>query len=207
MDSESVTEPLLVIEPQTHLKNYSIQAIEKLTVAGKRTVIGNETLIKASQTSIILPQKLPPIPPCENNALEYYALIWEEALNHPNIKIINGNLRVKSNEKLDSGTYFVNGNIRFYGGAFGPITLIAKGNVILHPNNQQLYPAQSNVLLISRGSIFIIGDTCNYRGNLCSLDSNITIQGRRQTFQNGGLSAQNITIKGTGNAFLPGRSD
>ena len=207
MDSDSATEPLLVIEHEPCLKNYSIQAIEKLTVAGKRTVLGRETLVKARKTAIKHPQKIPPIQTCESNALDNYALIWEEAPNQPNIKTINGDLRVNPNEKLDAGTYYVNGNIRFYGGAFGPITLIAKGNVILRPNNQQLHPAQSNVLLISRGCIVIIGNNCNYQGNICSLDSDITIQGRQQAFQNGSLSAQNIIIKGTGNAFLPGRTE
>ena len=204
MDKEFPTAPLLVIERIYKQHDYTIQALQKLQVAGKRTIIGSRAVLKAGNADLHTLQGVPDVQPCKSNALENYALVWQELPSQPGVKTIKGNLTVKDNEKLDAGTYFVDGNIRFYGGTFGPVTLVAKGNVILHPRKQTFVPAQSNVLLVARGGVYMIGKDCTYHGEICSLDSDIAIHGMRQTFQNGGLSAQNITIKGMGNNFLPG---
>ena len=204
MDKEFPTAPLLVIERVHKQHDYTLRALQKLRVAGKRTIIGSQTILKASNADLHMLQGVPNVQPCKSNELENFALIYQEAPMQPNVKTIKGNLTVRENEKLDAGTYFVDGNIRFYGGTFGPVTLVAKGNVILHPKKQSFTPAQSNVLLVARGGVFLIGTDCTFHGEICSLDSDIAIHGMRQTFQNGGLSAQNITIKGTGNNFLPG---
>ncbi|MDD4099036.1 MAG: hypothetical protein PHC30_09710, partial [Lentisphaeria bacterium] len=62
-------------------------------------------------------------------------------------------------------------------------------------------PAIGNALMISQKAVFLAGEETVYRGDICSLGPAIRVFGRRQHFLGIGLWAEDVTIKGTANAF------
>ncbi|MBO4512801.1 MAG: hypothetical protein J5746_08540 [Victivallales bacterium] len=188
-----------MIEMSVH-SEYMIKSLEKLRLAGLWNLYGDGCCIYAGKASVADEYKEVPVYKSWHNILERHRRLLprlEDKAIH-----CEGNLTVDKGWLLKSGIYHVKGDVRIYGKAAGPVTLVCDGKVILRGSGT-FEPCKENVLVLARKGVFVLGEGTTYKGELCSLESEVRILGDRLVFMKGGIFGRRIGVYGSNNAFLP----
>ena len=180
-------------------KDYVLHSLERLRLAGLWNIYGEDCRVFAGKASVAAPYKEVRVYPSRHNILERHRRLFA-SLRRSAVHC-EGNLIVEKGWVLKSGVYFVEGDVRFYGEAMGPITLICGGKAILRGRGEYV-PYEGDVLVLARKGIFVLGDEATYNGELCSLESEVRILGDWLTFLNGGIYGRRVGVYGSNNAFL-----
>ena len=178
---------------------YEIHSLGKLRLAGLWNIYGKGCRVFAGKASVAEPYKSIAINPSEHNMLERHRRLLSSM--QKNAFYCDGDLIVEKGFMLKSGIYYVTGDVRIYGGAMGPISLVCRGKAILRGCGEYA-PFAENVLVLARKGVFILGEEAKYEGELCSLESEVRILGSWLTFANGGIYGRRAGVYGSNNAFL-----
>ncbi len=188
-----------IVEMSVH-SEYMIKSLEKLRLAGLWNLYGGGCRIYAGKASVADAYKEVPVYKSWHNILERHRLLFPLLLDKA--ILCEGNLTVSRGWLLKGGIYYVKGDVRIYGKAAGPITLLCEGKVILRGSGT-FEPCRENVLVLARKGVFVLGERATYKGELCSLESEVRILGDWLTFMKGGIFGRRIGVYGSNNAFLP----
>ena len=188
-----------MVEMSVH-SEYMIKSLEKLRLAGLWNLYGDGCRIYAGKASVANEYKEVPVYKSWHNILERHRRLLPRLVD----KAIHceGNLTVDKGWLLKEGIYYVKGDVRIYGKAAGPVTLVCEGKVIMRGSGT-FEPCKENVLVLARKGVFILGEGATYKGELCSLESEVRILGDRLVFMKGGIFGRRIGVYGSNNAFLP----
>jgi len=178
---------------------YAIHSLEKLRLGGLWNIYGSSCHICAGKASLAREYEGLKVNRSWHNILERHRRKWE-GLGKEAIRC-KGEFIVKKGTVLKSGIYMVEGDVRFYGSADGPITLLCSGKIIMRGSGG-LRPYSNNVLFIAKRGVFLLGENTRFEGEICSLESEVRVLGNWLTFEKGGIYGRRIGIYGSNNAFF-----